>query len=223
MRRIGMLVAAALTGAVGAEETWVEMVQMPVAVTRAEVAGVPVAELEILVPALNEQNVAPELFNETMRVLPVAEQIFVEDVDPERESGEEGMGGFVQAMLDRGLRGRALAQAIHDELNRRGIPAGGSARDRGAPPASRDFALGVEDLGMTPDEIDRARGPLGPEVGRGRGGPPGEAGPGRGGPPGEAGPPSGRGGGPPGEAGPPPGRGGGPPGKGGGSGGGGDR
>lgn len=199
MRRAGIILTGALAlsgGTVGAQEVWLELVQMPVAVTRAEVAGVPVAELELLVPALNAELVAPDLFNETMRVLPVAERIFV-DPDPERGArGEEGMGGFVQVMLDRGLRGRALAGAIHDELSRRGIPAGLEGRGRRPPPASRGFSLELED-----DEIERARGPIGPEVGRGRRGPPDEAGgQGRGGPPGEAGPTRGRGKGPPDEA-----------------------
>lgn len=209
VRRSGMILAGALVlsgGTVQAQEAWMELVQMPVAVTRAELAGVPVAELELLVPALNAEMIEPDLFNETMRVLPVAERIFVDD-DPQRgPPGEDGVGGFVQAMLDRGLQGRGLAGAIHDELNRRGIPAGPAGRDRRAPPASRGFALELDDLGLDDDEIERARGPIGPEVGRGRGRP-GEVGPpsdrGRRGPPGEAGGPEGKG--PPGE-----GRGGGP-------------
>lgn len=228
VRRSGMILAGALVlsgGTVQAQEVWMELVQMPVAVTRAELAGVPVAELELLVPALNAERIEPDLFNETMRVLPVAERIFV-DHDPQRGQGEDGVGGFVQAMLDRGLQGRDLAGAIHDELNRRGIPAGPAGRERRAPPASRGFALELDDLGLDDAEIERARGPIGPEVGRGRGRP-GEAGPpsdrGRGGPPDEAGGPGGQG--PPGKAGPPGGREKGPPGegRGGGPGGGDDR
>jgi hypothetical protein len=41
-----------------------------------------------------------------------------------------GMGAFVQEMHRRGLRGRALAQAIHEEQARRGIP--GHAKRNGS-------------------------------------------------------------------------------------------
>lgn len=196
---VAMLVTVA--GSVEAQEDWTDRVQMPVAVTRAEAAGVSVTELRTLVRSLNEDRVDPDLFNETMRVLPVADEIFVdeggepgqdEDGEPgqdrregdegeEGEEDEEGVGGFVQTMLDRGVRGRALAEAIHEELNRRGIPAGPQGRRGGPPPAARDFAPGLQDLGMEPEEIERARGPVGPAAGRDRGRPD------------QAGPPEGRG------------------------------
>lgn len=198
---VAMLVTVA--GSVEAQEDWTDRVQMPVAVTRAEAAGVSMTELRALVRSLNEDRVDPDLFNETMRVLPVAEEIFVdEDGEPgqdgrdregreegeegeegeDRREDEEGVGGFVQTMLDQGLRGRALAEAIHEELNRRGIPAGPKGRRGGGPPpAARDFAPGLQDLGMEPDEIERARGPIGPAAGRDRGRS------------GQAGPPEGRG------------------------------
>lgn len=182
---VAMLVTVA--GSVEAQEDWTDRVQMPVAVTRAEAAGVSMTALRTLVRSLNDDRVDPDLFNETMRVLPVAEEIFVEEDEepgqdrPEGEEGEEGVGGFVQTMLDQGLRGRALAEAIHEELNRRGIPAGPKGRRGGPPPAARDFAPGLQDLGMEPEEIERARGPIGPAAGRDRGRS------------GQAGPPEGRG------------------------------
>lgn len=197
MKRSGFTLTVAMlltvAGSVEAQEDWTDRVQMPVAVTRAEAAGVSVTELRTLVRSLNEDRVDADLFNETMRVLPVADEIFVdEDGEPgqdeepgqdrrEGDEGEEGVGGFVQTMLDRGVRGRALAEAIHEELNRRGIPAGPEGRRGGPPPAARDFAPGLQDLGMEPEEIERARGPVGPAAGRDRGRP------------GQAGPPEGRG------------------------------
>jgi hypothetical protein len=179
-----------VAGSVEAQEDWTDRVQMPVAVTRAEAAGVSMTGLRALVRSLNEDRVDPALFNETMRRLPVAEEIFVdEDDEPgqdrrdreDREEGEGDVGGFVQTLLDQGIRGRALAEAIHEELNRRGIPAGPKGRRGGPPPAARDFAPGLQDLGMEPEEIERARGPIGPAAGRDRSRS------------GQAGPPEGRG------------------------------
>lgn len=211
MKRTGFTLTVAMlvtvAGSVEAQEDWTDRIQMPVAVTRAEAAGVSAAELQALVRSLNEDRVDPVLFNETMRMLPVAEEIFVDEEDEpgqdrrDRREGEEGMGGFVQTMLDQGLRGRALAEAIHEELNRRGVPAGPKGRRGGPPPAARDFAPGLQDLGMEPEEIERARGPIGPAAGRDRGRS-GQAGPpegrSRGDRPDTAGEPSrGRRGGPP--------------------------
>lgn len=45
--------------------------------------------------------------------------------------GNRGMGGFVQDAHARGLRGRALAEAIHAEQARRGIPGHTRMRDTG--------------------------------------------------------------------------------------------
>lgn len=102
---------------------WADLVQMPVAVARLQVAGVPVADLRFLVPALNVQTVSPTLFLESVRGMWVLDGW---GVDPTRIRQQEGrgMGGYVQALHTRGLRGTDLADAIHRQLHSRGIPAG---------------------------------------------------------------------------------------------------
>jgi hypothetical protein len=57
----------------------------------------------------------------------------------ERGRDDRGMGAYVQWLHERGLRGRELADAIHAELRRRGVPAGPKDRFDGPPPASRRF------------------------------------------------------------------------------------
>jgi hypothetical protein len=107
----------------------------------------------------------------------------------------ENFGAFVQQARSQGLRGQALAAAIHAERARRGgnVGVGGppAGVGRGGPPAG---------VGRGGDD-NEARG--GPPAGVGRGGPPagvgrgGDANEARGGPPaggGRGGPPTGRGG-----------------------------
>ena len=136
---------------------WADLVQMPVAVTQLELAGVPVAELRVVVPALNVETVPPGLFLETVRAVP-----FLAYRD--REGGDEGLGAYVRALHERGLRGAALADAIHLELRNRGVPAGPRLRNKpGHDVLHRDFLP----PGLR-SEIRRGRGPRG--EGRGPGG-----------------------------------------------------
>ena len=64
-----------------------------------------------------------------------ASRFFDEEVRIVREGGsKENFGAFVRSQVDRGLRGRELAEAIHREQARRGMgkPAGaGKADERG--------------------------------------------------------------------------------------------
>lgn len=109
-------------------DAWIGLAQMPVAVARLEVAGVPSKELGMLIPALNTRDVSPSRFLETVWGIPV---LWGDDANAYAGTGsEEGVGSYVQAMHARGLRGRELADAIHDELNRRGVPAGGRSGER---------------------------------------------------------------------------------------------
>jgi hypothetical protein len=107
-------------------------------------------------------------------------------LDAEREALRQGgqpsnFGQFVRAMQASGLRGQALAEAIHAEKARRGGDVRASpAQGRGGPPAG---------VGRGGDAARVGRG--GAEVEAGRGGPP--AGVGRGGAGGRGGPPAGAG------------------------------
>jgi hypothetical protein len=130
---------------------------MPVAVTQLELAGVPVAELRVVIPALNVGTVPPDVFLETVRAIPFLAY-------RNRKEGEEGLGGYVRALHARGLRGAALADAIHLELRNRGVPAGPRLRDKpGHDVLHRDFLP----AGLR-SEVRRGRGPRG--GGRGPGG-----------------------------------------------------
>jgi hypothetical protein len=97
---------------------WVDLVQMPVAVAQLHVAGVPIAGLSLIVPALNVGTVTPTLFLSSLRGVTILDGWVWDD------SGAAGMGAYVQALHARGLRGPALADAIHDELRDRGVPGG---------------------------------------------------------------------------------------------------
>ncbi len=54
-----------------------------------------------------------------------------------------GMGTYVQGLHDQGLRGRALADAIHLEQQRRGIPPGQLKKATGIPPGQLKKATGI--------------------------------------------------------------------------------
>lgn len=216
-----------------------EYAQLPVAVARVEAAGVPVADLQLLLPRLLDSGLDASDVLGALRVLPAVQERGVifgrDDEGYEGEAGGvRGMGEYVGWLHERGLRGPELARAIHEELNRRGVPAGGGRGtgmgDRRDPEDGWGMIPGVLEEeylpGRADDEFVRGRGVPpgarrgGPPAGRGpgargqgrgdRGGPPAD----RGGPPGERGGP-GTGGGPPDGAGPPGGNdrpGGGPPG-----------
>jgi hypothetical protein len=170
--RLAFLLAwAAVGGTAGgataqwATERWVSLVEMPVAVTRLELAGFPLADLRLFVPALNVREVQPMLFLETVRGVPVMQHYYVLDDYDVGVSGAHPVnhGGYVQYLLSRGLRGTALADAIHGDLGSRGIVAR-SNRARGVDVLSDDYVL-------VP-----VGGSLGGNVGRGQVGEPGARG-----------------------------------------------
>jgi hypothetical protein len=81
-----------------------------------------------------------------------AARILDEEVRVVREGGpKENFGAFVQTQLDAGLRGRALADAIHEEHRRRGMgrPDDRRGEDRDADRRRNDDAR--------PDEPGRGR------------------------------------------------------------------
>ncbi len=161
------------------------LVQLPVAVARVEAAGVPLADLRMLVPTLFEAGVPPSEILETVRFLPAVEgrdiafgiddDEFRRSVQGESARGSRGMGSYVQALHDRGLRGQELAEAIHRELNRRGIPAGG-ADGRGQPARVPAERRGVLERGFLFEADDDARRGRSIAPGVGRGGPPADRG-----------------------------------------------
>lgn len=105
-----------------------------------------------------------------------ASRYFDEEVRIVREGGsKENFGAFVRSQVDRGLRGRELADAIHREHARRGMgkPAGaGKSDEKGKPndagkrydsdkpnqPGKPDEA-GKPDEPGKPDAADRGRKP----------------------------------------------------------------
>ncbi len=201
-----------------------EYAQLPVAVARVEAAGVPVADLQLLLPRLLDSGLDAGDVLGALRVLPAVQERDVifgrDDDDYDGEAGgARGMGEYVAWLHERGLRGPEMARAIHQELRRRGVPAGGGRGERmdddrweedgwGRIPGvlEREYLPGRED-----DDFVRGRGV---PPGARRGGPPAGRGPGaRGqGPGNRGGPPDDRGG-PPGDRGErrTPGKGGGPP------------
>lgn len=127
---VALLVASTGVSAQGDAEL-LDFLQMPVAVHKAVDAGIPVADVEAVARALRRGDIGPAEFNQTMRDL-----AFVG-----AEHGDNGVTDFsahVTKSVDDGLRGRALAESIHERLRARGIPAGGQGR-RGPPPMDREF------------------------------------------------------------------------------------
>ena len=113
---------------------WVDLVQMPVAVATLRVAGVPVADLDVVVPALNVGSVGPTLFLSSLRGITVIDGWGRSD---DRQGFGSGVGEYVRWAHSRGLRGRALADAIHGELRRRDFTV--------APERSRESGFDVLD------------------------------------------------------------------------------
>jgi hypothetical protein len=118
-----VLASAGTLSAQWTTDRWVSLAEMPVAVTRLEVAGIPLADLRLFVPALNVTQIQPSLFLETVRGVPVMQQYYVMDDNYVDMSGAHptNHGGYVQYLLSRGLRGTALADAIHQDLQTRGV------------------------------------------------------------------------------------------------------
>jgi hypothetical protein len=129
---VSCLVPAAPAGAQGLEVDLDLIVEMPLATAHAFDAGVPVDELALLTRSLVVGAVPPREFIEVVTLAPVAYRIEVVELDGDRPAPRRiqrpGLGAFVQAQHDRGLRGTELAGAIHRELRRRGVPAGPEVR-----------------------------------------------------------------------------------------------
>ena len=100
--------------------------RLPVLAKESREKGVPDEEVKLAVVSLREAKVAPEDAVETFKAT-------VASVD---EKGPvEKFGDLVRVKLKEGLRGKALAKAIHDEHDKRGIGKGKKLRkDEGERP-----------------------------------------------------------------------------------------
>ena len=136
-------------------QDWLDRVlaaaQLPVAAAEAREEGVTNLQLSDILQMIRRRGLPAE----------DARWVLEEEVRVVREGGpKENFGAFVQTQLDAGLRGRALADAIHEEHRRRGM---GRPDDRG--PGERDNDR--RDNNARPDE-DRARPNEGRDRGQGR-------------------------------------------------------
>jgi hypothetical protein len=167
-----------------AAEEIVVLVQLPVAVTRAAAAGVPHDELRDIVRQLRQADVPPAEAVDLIRFATVMEAGRTGRPEGPQAPGAPDAPGLrlsdlIRDRLTVGVSGTDLADEIHAELLRRGVPV--AAQRRGPRPLSPDF---VPQEGRRPDD----RGPPGRVPGET--GPPGErAPPVQPGPPPETGPP----------------------------------
>jgi hypothetical protein len=104
-------------------QDWLDRVlaaaQLPVAAAEAREEGVSNITLGNILDIIRRRGLPAE----------DARYVLEEEVRVVREGGpRENFGAFVQTQLDAGLRGRALADAIHEEHRRRGM---GRPDDRG--------------------------------------------------------------------------------------------
>lgn len=126
---VSCLVVAAPARVQGLEIDLDLIVEMPLATAYSFDAGVPEDELVLLTRSLIDAVVPPRQFIEVVTLAPVAyrvERVELGGDRPARRGIEgPGLGVFVQTQHARGLQGTDLARAIHRELRRRGVPAGG--------------------------------------------------------------------------------------------------
>ena len=106
-----------------AAQDWLDRIlsaaQLPVAAAEAREEGVSGSILGNILEIIRRRGLPAE----------DARWVLEEEVRVVREGGpKENFGAFVQTQLDAGLRGRALADAIHEEHRRRGM---GRPDDRG--------------------------------------------------------------------------------------------
>ena len=104
-------------------QDWLDRVlaaaELPVAAAQAREEGVTNLQLSDILQMIRRRGLPAE----------DARWVLEEEVRVVREGGpKENFGAFVQTQLDAGLRGRALADAIHEEHRRRGM---GRPDDRG--------------------------------------------------------------------------------------------
>jgi hypothetical protein len=165
-------------------EQIVVLVELPVAVARAADAGVPPDELREIVRQLRQADVAPAEAVDLIRFATVTEAMRTGRPEGTQAPGAPDAPGLrlsdlIRDRLAAGVRGTDLADEIHGELLRQGVPV--AAQRRGPRPLSPDF---IPSEGRRPDD----RGP--PARAPGETGPPGDrAPPVRPGPPPETGPP----------------------------------
>jgi hypothetical protein len=141
---LGLAVAAPLQAQT--HRDILEAIKLPQAADEAREEGVPEKDVRVAIE---------EAFK---RGVPAAEtkEVMVQSTRSVRENGPiDNFGAFVQSQLDKGLRGRDLAAAIHAEHARRGIGKGKKLK------GSKGWK------GANPGEVERAR----TEAERGRGGP----------------------------------------------------
>ncbi len=130
MLRISTLIALLLSAPLMQVDTATEGIlwalRLPALVTEARQVGV------------SEVAVGEVLDRLRRRGLPAGEaaQVVQEEVEAVKDGGpKDNFGAFVQSQLDAGLRGRALAQAIHAEHQARG-----GGHSEGRKPQKKDTA-----------------------------------------------------------------------------------
>jgi hypothetical protein len=121
--RLTMLTMLLLIPSTLPAQDWLDKVlaaaQLPVASAEAREEGVPNISISEFLDRVRQNRVPAE----------DAWRIMDEEVRVVKAGGpRENFGAFVQTQLDAGLRGRALADAIHEEHRRRGM---GRPDDRG--------------------------------------------------------------------------------------------
>ena len=135
--------------------------RLPVLSTEAREAGVPDEQVKRTVWDIRRSGVPAD----------DASRIFDEEVRFVREGGsKDNFGAFVRSQVERGLRGRELAESIHREQARRGqgkpAAAGGNKPDKAT---GKPAEGGKPDEGGKPPEAGR---PDQPDQAGGRGQPP---------------------------------------------------
>lgn len=112
----------------GADERLSQLTQKPVAVDKLVEATGDADVVQDLARSLNEGEVDPSNFNETMSGA----------AQTGNREGVSNMGSFVNGQVENGLKGQELANSIHKQLNQLGIPAGGN-NAQGPPPIAKQF------------------------------------------------------------------------------------
>jgi hypothetical protein len=146
------------------------LVELPVAVARAADAGVPLEELRDIVRQLRDARIQPHEAIDLIRFATVTEALRGDRPDGMPVQGAADAPGLrlselIRDRLAAGVRGTQLADEIHRELRRQGVPV--AAQRRGPRPLSPDF---IPPEGRRPDRT-------GPPAGVGPPGRPGQQGP----------------------------------------------
>ena len=101
---------------------------LPIVAQKTRGKGVPTKEVRKAIRALRKSKVKPGEATEALEEAAAA---------ADEKGPVENFGDFVQSKLDEGLRGRALAKAIHDEHSKRGIGKGKKLPDAEADTLAR--------------------------------------------------------------------------------------